>query len=416
MTKEHFDAGRAVVKQLKDAGYTAYFAGGWVRDYLLKIPSDDIDIATTASCVEIQKLFEKTIPVGVAFGVVIVVYQDHQFEMATFRKDRAYIDGRRPIGIDPASPEEDAKRRDFTINGMFYDPLDDKLYDYVDGKADLKAGVVRAIGDPHLRFEEDRLRMMRAVRYSARFHFTIEDATLKAVALHANELLNAVAIERIWQEFEKMARFPRFDHALITMHRLGLLQVIFPNLSNLSLEDLENRLSGFSELSSDTPTIAYLLELVPTANLKEKLALCDRFKVSNKTRSFTEFHHHLTTLFQSSDQKSRLDDYEWAKLYAHPYFDESIKVILSHVKPENRQSLEDDITNHKLRLASSIERLRTDDPILKAAHLQAAGIQPGKTMGILIEQGKRISTNENLDSPDAILERLKTLEDWPKSM
>ena len=163
----------SIVKKLQDAGYLAYFAGGWVRDFILKKPSDDIDIATSASVDEVQRLFPKTIPVGVAFGIVIVVQDNHQFEVATFRKDRGYVDGRRPVGIDPASPEEDAQRRDFTINGMFYDPIQDKIFDYVDGMKDLKKGIIRAIGDPNARFLEDRLRMMRAVRYSTRFDFPI---------------------------------------------------------------------------------------------------------------------------------------------------------------------------------------------------------------------------------------------------
>src|ERR1700721_2344911 len=124
-------AATEVVKKLVDAGFIAYFAGGWVRDFLMKHPSDDIDIATSASVEEIQALFPKTIPVGVAFGIVIVVEEGHHFEVATFRRESGYLDGRRPTAIEPAPPEEDAKRRDFTINGMFWDPLSKTLYDYV---------------------------------------------------------------------------------------------------------------------------------------------------------------------------------------------------------------------------------------------------------------------------------------------
>src|SRR5690349_1426398 len=119
----------SIVKRLQEAGYVAYFAGGWVRDFILQTPSDDIDIATSATVEDVQRLFPKTIPVGVAFGIVIVVQDGHQFEIASFRKDRGYVDGRRPTGIDLATPEEDAQRRDFTINGMFYDPIQDKIFD-----------------------------------------------------------------------------------------------------------------------------------------------------------------------------------------------------------------------------------------------------------------------------------------------
>src|SRR6185437_5720237 len=168
---EMYEVATHIVKRLVEAGHLAYFAGGWVRDFLLNHPSDDIDIATSASVEEIQALFPKTIPVGIAFGIVIVVEKGHQFEVATFRKDRGYVDGRRPTGIDPASPEEDAQRRDFTLNGMFYDPLQKKVLDFVSGQEDLKKGIIRAIGNPHERFLEDRLRMMRAVRYGTRFGF-----------------------------------------------------------------------------------------------------------------------------------------------------------------------------------------------------------------------------------------------------
>lgn len=174
----------SVVKRLVDAGHIAYFAGGWVRDFLMKHPSDDIDIATSASVEQIQSLFPKTIPVGIAFGIVIVVEQGHQFEVATFRKESGYLDGRRPTNIEPASPEEDSQRRDFTINGMFWDPLQEKLYDYVEGQTDLKKGIIRAIGDPHQRFLEDRLRMIRAARYATRFHFPIEIETRQAILAH----------------------------------------------------------------------------------------------------------------------------------------------------------------------------------------------------------------------------------------
>ena len=134
----HFDVAITLIKTLQEEGFTAYFAGGWVRDFLMERPSDDIDIATDATVEEIQQLFPKTIPVGIAFGIVIVVKEGYQYEVATFRKDQGYKDGRRPIGIEKAAPEEDAKRRDFTINGMFYDPLQEKLYDYVGGQEDLE--------------------------------------------------------------------------------------------------------------------------------------------------------------------------------------------------------------------------------------------------------------------------------------
>ncbi len=414
MTKEHLEAGQTVVKALVKAGYTAYFNGGWVRDFLLKIPSDDIDIATSASTDDIQSLFDKTIPVGLAFGVVIVVLQSHHFEVATFRTDRTYIDGRRPIGIDPASPEEDAKRRDFTINGMYYDPLKDELHDYVGGKVDLEKGIVRAIGNPDERFAEDRLRMMRAVRYAARFHFIIEEETLKAIALHASEILNAVAIERIWQEFEKMARYPHFDKAIISMHRLGLLQTIFPILTNVSLEEVEKRVSHLPKFSTMSPTIASLLELFPNSSIEQKLALCDRFKVSNKVKDFTLFHHKIEKLnVKPGNMGKYLDDYAWVKILSHPDFDTSLHVLACRLSPDDEQLLMQEINERKSKLQTNIERMRNGKPILQSSHLISAGIQPGPSMGELLSLGEKLSINDHLETPDQILEKLKTTDIWP---
>ena len=291
------DAATRVVKKLVNAGFTAYFAGGWVRDFLLKRPSDDIDIATSASVEEIQALFPKTIPVGVAFGIVIVVQDHFQFEVATFRKERGYVDGRRPTSIEKATAEEDAQRRDFTINGMFYDPMTEMLLDFVDGEKDLRKGIIRAIGSPHERFSEDRLRMMRAVRYSTRFDFPIEAETLKAIAAHAHSLLPAVAMERVWQEFKKMSQFAHFDKGLVILHQLGLLSTIFPSLASVSTEEIEKRTLPIDSFPKDTPAIAELLELFPAQSLQQDLELCDYLKLSNQEREIVTFLHRTRSLF-----------------------------------------------------------------------------------------------------------------------
>lgn len=237
----NFALAKQIVQTLVKAGFTTYFAGGWVRDYLMNHPSDDIDIATEAPVDVIQKIFPKTIPVGLAFGIVIVVVEGHQFEVATFRKEKAYVDGRRPTHVESATPEEDALRRDFTINGLFWDPLTKTLYDYVEGQKDLTLGIIRAIGDPHARFLEDRLRMIRAVRYSTRFNFTIEIETDQAIIAHAKSLFPSVAIERVWQEFHKIARFGKLDISFLELYRLGLLTTIFPELQKLKLQELEKK-------------------------------------------------------------------------------------------------------------------------------------------------------------------------------
>ena len=276
---------KAVVQTLQDAGFIAYFAGGYVRDYLMGQPSDDIDIATDASVKEMQNLFPKTIPVGVAFGIVIVVEGGEHFEVATFRRDRGYVDGRRPTGIDPTSPEEDATRRDFTINGLFYDPIEEKIYDYINGREDIKKGVIRAIGNPDERFFEDRLRMMRAVRYSTRFEFPIEEATFGAIRAHTKDLIPSVAMERIWQEFKKMSHFAHFDRGLILLHELGLLSVIFPELKEVSPSEIQKRVRYIEKFPKGSPTFAELLELFPKIDLEEIQTLSEYLKLSNQEKS-----------------------------------------------------------------------------------------------------------------------------------
>src|SRR3989338_2628829 len=142
--EEHPQA-RQIVETLAKAGFVAYYAGGWVRDFLLNHPSDDIDIATNAPPETIQALFPHTVPIGLAFGIILVIIDGKQYEVATFRQDLAYKDGRRPTKIAFATAIEDAKRRDFTINGMFFDPLKEEVLDYVSGKTDLENQVIRAI-------------------------------------------------------------------------------------------------------------------------------------------------------------------------------------------------------------------------------------------------------------------------------
>ena len=193
----------AVVRKLVDAGHVAYFAGGCVRDQLLGREPKDFDVATDATPDRVRELFLRSQGVGQAFGVVIVRVGRSQIEVATFRADGAYGDGRRPDEVRFATAEEDAQRRDFTINGLFYDPLADRVIDFVGGQADLKAGMLRAIGEPAVRFAEDYLRILRAVRFAARFGLSIDPATAEAIRANAHKLPR-IAPERIADELRAM--------------------------------------------------------------------------------------------------------------------------------------------------------------------------------------------------------------------
>ena len=269
-----------IVKKLAHKGFTAYFAGGWVRDFMMGHPSDDIDIATNAPPEVILDLFPRTIAVGISFGVVVVLMEGHQFEVATFRRDVSYRNGRTPDEIELSTPYEDAMRRDFTINGMFYDPVEHLVHDFVKGAEDIKLGMVRTIGNPHERFYEDRLRMIRAVRFAARFGFVIDSETREAIRANANTLFPAVAMERVWQELVKMSKYPHFDLALIEMHRLELLQEIFPSLRPVHLHEIRQRVAHFAEFPKETPTILYLMMLFPDLAMNDVEPLCRALRVS----------------------------------------------------------------------------------------------------------------------------------------
>ncbi len=402
-----------VVKTLSDHGYVAYFAGGWVRDFLMQHPSDDIDIATSATVGDVQRIFEKTIPVGVAFGIVIVVMDGHHFEVATFRKDRGYVDGRRPTGIDSATPEEDAQRRDFTINGLFYDPIRDLLLDYVDGQKDIKKKVLRAIGDPHERFLEDRLRMMRAVRYSTRFNFPIESETLQAILSHAESLLPSVAIERVWQEFKKMSRFAHFDSGLVTLHKLKLLPTIFPQLKDVPSEEIQARLSAAAHFPSNTPTIIELLELFPHFSLQEELLLCESLKLSRQEKEVVSYFHRAKKLFDMpTSWQDNVERIEWAKLYSHPENEICLQVIAAHYPQEQRDPFLERHATNRRGLEQAILRIQSNSPIVRAEDLIKQGIAPSVKMGKLLKEAEKISINQDIEDREVIIALLKQSPLW----
>ena len=296
MTPQEFSI--EVVQQLTEAGHVAYWAGGCVRDLLRGVEPNDFDVATDATPDQVRKLFGKhrTLAVGESFGVIILLGPESagQVEIATFRSEGEYLDGRRPESVAFCTPEQDAHRRDFTINGMFYDPLRQVVHDFVDGQTDLQARLVRAIGDPHDRMSEDKLRMLRAVRFAAVLDFELDFVTANAVQEMASQIV-VVSAERIAQEFKKMLMHTNRARAMRLCETLGLMQVILPevvsNTIQQSLEHWESTLSNLQYLTvqSFEAAFAILLGDVTTeapANRKEEIpgsvrAICRRLKLSN---------------------------------------------------------------------------------------------------------------------------------------
>ena len=220
------DAALKIAKTLRGHGHVCYFAGGCVRDRLLGIEPDDYDIATDAVPERVVDIFSRAHGVGAAFGVVLVELQGRAIEVATFRTDGPYADSRHPSEVTFGTPEEDAQRRDFTINGLFEDPETGEVIDFVNGRADLEKGLLKAIGDPEHRFEEDHLRMIRAVRFAARFNFQIDPATEAAIVARTSNL-KGVSRERIGHEIRRMFAHPNRCKAVHLLVRMGLDSILF---------------------------------------------------------------------------------------------------------------------------------------------------------------------------------------------
>jgi poly(A) polymerase len=227
------DSAVEVVARLQRAGHVAYFAGGSVRDQLLGREAKDYDIATSALPDQVQKLFPRVTDLtGKSFGVVRVLVGEGTYEVATFRHDGTYVDGRRPVAVRFTTAEEDAQRRDFTINGLFYDPIADRIIDYVGGQADLQARVIRAIGDPAARFAEDHLRLLRAVRFASRLNFRIEGNTWAALVAAAPRIRD-ISVERIRDELNLIFTTSKPELGLDLLDRSGLLTHVLPDIAAL---------------------------------------------------------------------------------------------------------------------------------------------------------------------------------------
>jgi poly(A) polymerase len=219
-----------IVQRLQSAGFAAFWVGGCVRDFLLGREPQDFDIATDAKPEQVEKLFKRTIAVGRKFGVMVVVEGGHQFQVATFRAEADYQDGRRPEKIIFATAEADALRRDFTVNGLFYDPISQQTHDWVGGEKDLRAKIIRTIGKPEERFGEDHLRLLRAVRFAAQLNFEIEPKTFAAVKSLAPKI-KLISAERIRDELLKLFRPPHAARGLVLLRNSGLLPFVLPELA-----------------------------------------------------------------------------------------------------------------------------------------------------------------------------------------
>ena len=225
-------AAQKIAQTLQQAGHTCYFTGGCVRDTLLNKTPKDFDIATSATPKQVRKLFPKSDSIGAHFGVILVRVHGLAFEVATFRTDGTYTDKRRPNSVTFSSPQEDASRRDFTVNGLFQEPLTGEIIDFVNGSADIDQKIIRAIGNPVDRFQEDALRLMRAIRFATKLDFEIEPATWEAICENAH-LLGHIATERIQAELNQILLHKDRARGLDLMVQSGLIRHCIPEVLDL---------------------------------------------------------------------------------------------------------------------------------------------------------------------------------------
>jgi len=270
-----------VIRWLRKAGFEALLAGGCVRDMLLGRRSADYDVATSATPAQVRRLFSHVLLVGAKFGVAMVIHRSRKVEVTTFRTDVSYSDGRRPDQVRFSSPREDALRRDFTINGMFYDPFERRVIDFVGGQEDLRAGLIRTIGRPDERFAEDYLRMLRAVRFALRLGFAIEPRTARAIRKLAARITR-ISGERIFEELGKMLATAGAGDALAMLERQGLAEALWPELFEARLWRGSTRRVEWVA-AAQAPTLAFAALL---AGLEKRAieAITRRWGASNEFR------------------------------------------------------------------------------------------------------------------------------------
>ncbi|MFZ4099212.1 MAG: CCA tRNA nucleotidyltransferase [Chlamydiia bacterium] len=378
-----------VVKRLQEAGFEALYAGGCVRDFLLGRRSTDVDVATQATPDQVMQLFPKTVPVGVSFGVVIVVMEGEPIEVATFRKEEGYEDGRHPDHVTWADARMDAERRDFTVNGMFYDPIKEQLLDFVGGREDLKARLIRAIGDPAARFREDHLRLLRAVRFAVQLGFELEPSTRTAIIDLKDLLKEGVSVERIMQELQKMQARGVLLQGFQLMQELGLLQVIFPEVEK-----------PLPPLPDDLPVILQICALHRHLGPLRWLMLPIELKLSGEERRMTE----TLAAFDDALRSPTLELVDWAHLLARPWADECLEALFAWGGPYTYTQRE--IVELMETLAEAVTRIELGTPLVSAADLAMHGVAPGPQMGHLLRKAERIAIEQELTSKEEILAQL----------
>ena len=425
---------REIVARLRAKGHVAYFAGGSVRDLLRGQTPKDIDIATNARPEAVQEIFPRTYAVGAHFGVIVVLENGLQFEVATFRSDGAYLDGRRPTEVHFASAKEDAARRDFTINGMFFDPAADKVIDFVGGRGDLEARVIRAIGDPAQRFAEDRLRLLRAVRFATTLDFEIDPSTWEALLVNASSI-NEISAERIREELVRILLSPRRTRGWDLLDTSGLMAVVLPEVEAMKGCEQPPQFHPEGDVFKHT---RIMLELLPAA-ASLPLVLSVLFHDIGKppTSSVDEdgrirFNGHdrvgaeMTEALMQRLRFSRMEiEATVEAVRQHMVFKDVPKMRVAKLKRfMARPTFQDELELHRVDCASSHAMLDNYEfllkkreefanepiippPLVRGTDLIALGLRPGPGFGDILEAIETQQLEGVLTSREQALEWLK---------
>lgn len=379
-----------IVRRLREAGYQALLAGGCVRDRLLGRRPNDYDVATDAPPDAVIRLFRRTLKVGAQFGVVIVLQGSQQVEVATFRSDVGYTDGRRPDQVTFCDARQDALRRDFTVNGMFYDPLERRVIDYVGGREDLQRRILRTIGPPDERFGEDYLRMLRAVRFAVQLGFEIEPATWQGIRYHA-ERIARVSGERIAVELEAVLTHPDRARGMRLLVESHLARHIFPGFDG----PVARAACGLYEHLPRSVDFALALAALFVAGPTEwALERCAALKPSRRLVQHVQFLlDHRGCLLDAEMSLARL------KMFvASPYYHDLFVLHKAMCKAEARSLAP--LRKIRRRAAELAGQDITPRPLLNGHELLALGVQPGPQVGQVAQEMYVAQLDEQIRTPE----------------
>lgn len=393
---------KQVARQISEHNYEVFFVGGFVRDTLLHRHIDDIDIVTNALTDELSSFLKIAHSVGKQFNVIVTIKNNFKFEVASFRQDCDYTDNRRPNEIKAGNIKEDALRRDFTINGMYFNPFTEEILDFHQGKRDLEFKIIRTIGDPHTRIKEDRLRILRCFRFAAVLHFSIEEKTLKAT--QSFSLFPWVSKERVREEFLKADKHSTLFNFIKLLGKHNILHQIFPSLTP--------SLSFFSEQTLSLPQISSLPTLLKLAFIfrnTDILSLSHHLSPTHLDKLMISL---FSKLMQLTSQKASFFSI-FAEL-KHPWCLNCLTLVLEATKETNKEYAEKMDNAVNINKANISHYMQKESPIT-GSMLKTMGIAPSPLYAKIIERSWKELIENNLTKDD-IIANIKTIIDQEKAL